>query len=54
MNLNPQMLATLFISLVAFTVLYAVLLLQRARLMAQQDKLNQQVAVTDDSYDWGE
>jgi len=54
MNLNPQMLATLFISLAAFTILYVALLLQRARLMAQHDELNQQLAATDGSYDWGE
>jgi len=54
MNLNPQMVATLFISLAAFTVLYIALLLQRARLMAQQEKLNQQMAALDGDYDWGE
>lgn len=54
MNLNPQMVATLFISLAAFTVLYIALLLQRARLMAQQEELNQQMAAVDSDYDWGE
>ena len=54
MNLNAQMLTTLFISLGAFTVLYAVLLLHRARLMAQQEELNQKLAADDGSYDWGE
>ena len=54
MNLNAQMLTTLFISLGAFTVLYAALLLHRARLMAQQEELNQKLAADDGSYDWGE
>jgi len=53
MNLNPQMLVTLFISLGAFTVLYVALLLHRARLMAQQEELNQLQAAADGSYDWG-
>ena len=54
MNLNPQMVGTLLISLAAFTVLYIALLLQRARLMAQQEELNQQMAALDGDYDWGE
>ncbi len=52
MNLNQPMLTTMFISLGAFTVMYAALLLQRARLMQVEETLMQLNLHTEIDSDW--
>jgi len=52
MNLNQPMLTTMFISLGAFTVMYAALLLQRARLMQVEETLMQLRLHTEIDADW--
>jgi len=54
MNLSQSMLMTMFISLAAFTVMYVALLMQRARLMREEELVAQLRARNEVDSDWEE
>lgn len=54
MNLSQPMLMTMFISLAAFTVMYVALLMQRARLMREEELVAQLRARNEVDSDWEE
>ena len=47
MNMTPEMLVTMFAAIIAFTVLYFALLLQRDQLMREQDELAEAEAIAE-------
>lgn len=52
MNLNQPMLTTMFVSLGAFTVMYFAILLQRVRLMREEQELNALQARAEIDTEW--